>query len=390
MAEMPFIPDQEFADRMARAQRLVAERGLDVLLVNSNEAEFANVRYFSDYWPIFEIGGVVIPPSGEPALLIGPESETFARDRSKIAAIHKMTEYREPADPAYPGVTVSTFKQVFEQAGVGAPKRIGIGGYLVTTAPVLDGLREAFPDAEIVRADEIMVAMRSIKSDAELACLRKAFEIAEDAIDDVLDAMRPGMTELQVVGFAQKAIYERGAEYEGMPQYVFTGTSTTHAISRPTYKVLAKGEMVQLNIGARVAGYSSAVGRPVCFGPMADRMKEMVLFGKEAHERTMGWMREGVMACDVARKYRELFEQRGFGANFLYGPCHGLGMIEVEPPWMEETSEYPLKRNMTFNVDTFLFEEGAFGLRWENGVRVTDTGVEPFSTRLMELIELDV
>lgn len=62
----------------------------------------------------------------------------------------------------------SSFKKAFESIGVTNPKRIGIGGYLVTTAPVLDGLRAEFPDAEIVRADDIMVEMRSVKSESEI------------------------------------------------------------------------------------------------------------------------------------------------------------------------------------------------------------------------------
>lgn len=386
---IPSIPNTEYQTRLAKAQALTRERGLDILLVNSNEAEFANVRYFSNYWPIFEIAGVVIPPHGEPTLLIGPESETFATDRSRIARVRLMTEYREPADPAYPGVPVSSFRKVFAEAGVPAPKRIGIGGYLVTTAPVLDGLKAAFPEAEIVRADDIMVALRSVKSDAEIACLKKAFAIAEEAIGEILQQMKPGMTELQVVGIAQKAIYDRGAEYEGMPQYVFTGASTTHAISRPTHRVLRKDDLVQLNISARVDGYSSGVGRPVCLGKMTEKMRRMVEFGRESHQKTMGWMKAGVVASEVAKKYKKLFLDNGYGENFLYGPCHGLGMIEVEPPWMEETSDYALQENMTFNVDSFLYVRGEFGLRWENGVRVTKTGVEPFSTRFMDILELE-
>ncbi|MBI4559883.1 MAG: aminopeptidase P family protein [Candidatus Hydrogenedentes bacterium] len=386
----PSIPEQEYRDRMARAQRLVREKDLDVVLVNSNEAEFANVRYFSNYWPIFEMSGVVIPPEGEPTLLIGPESATFAHDRSKISRVRLMTEYREPADPAYPGVPVSTFAEVFAEAGVAAPRRIGIAGYLVTTAPVLDGLRAAFPKAEIRRADDIMVSLRSVKSEAEIACLKEAFRIAEDAIGDLLHAIRPGMTELQVVGLAQKSIYERGAEYEGMPQYVFSGISTTHAISRPTHRVLEKGDLVQLNISARVDGYSSGVGRPLCLGKMNDKARRMIEFGMLAHQKTRAWMKAGVVAAEVAKKYKNLFVSNGYKRNFLYGPAHGLGMIEVEPPWMEETSDYRLEENMTFNIDTFFYEEGEFGFRWENGVRITKDGVEGFSSKYMELLELDV
>jgi Xaa-Pro aminopeptidase len=252
---------------------------------------------------------------------------------------------------------------------------------------VLDGLRTSFPGAAIVRADEIMVKLRSVKSEAEIACLKEAFRISELTVDAILDEIEPGMTELQVVGIAQSVIYANGAEYEGMPQYVLSGSHTNHAISRPTHKVLEPGDLVQLNISARVAGYSSGVGRPVCLGKMTGRMRELVAFGKEARERTIEWMRASAIASEIAQRYHELFVAHGYECNYLYGPCHGLGMIEVEPPWMETTSDYRLVENMTFQVDTFV-QDAAFGLRWENGARVTSDGVELFSNRNMDLIEL--
>jgi Xaa-Pro aminopeptidase len=387
MLQTPSIPDSEFQDRLIRAQQLLGETDFDILLVNSNEADFANVRYFSNYWPIFETAGVAIPREGNPALLIGPESESFARDRSKISRIHKMVEYRESADPSYPGIEVSTFKDVFAELGVPDPKKIGIGGFLVTTLPVLHGLQDAFPKAEIIRADDIIVKLRSVKTGPEIECLKEAFMISEIAIERILETIKPGMTELQVVGLAQEVIYAHGAEYEGMPQYVLSGKHSSHAISRASHKVLKKSELVQLNISARVDGYSSGVGRPICLGRMNNEMKKLVAFGKYAHEQTLEWIRKDVLASDVATKYKALFMEKGFDDHFLYGPCHGLGMIEVEPPWMEENSNYLLEANMTFQADTFV-QHPDFGLRWENGYRVTDTGVDMFSYKRMEIIEL--
>ncbi len=84
------IPEQDFKQRHAIAKEKVRERGLDALLVHSNEADFANVRYLSDYWPIFESAGVLIQAEGDPILLIGPESETFAEDHSVIPDIRKI------------------------------------------------------------------------------------------------------------------------------------------------------------------------------------------------------------------------------------------------------------------------------------------------------------
>ncbi len=385
---VPIISDAEFIARKLRAAELTAEAGYDVLLVNSTEADYANVRYFCDYWSVFEIAGVAIAPSGEACTLIGLESENYAKDRSKISNIHMLVEYRESADPQYPDMEASTFKKAFESIGVTDPKRIGIGGYLVTTAPVLDSLRAEFPDAEIVRADDIMVTMRSIKSEAEVACQKKAFEISEQAVQAVLNQIKPGMTELQVCGIVQHAIYMNGAEYEGMPQYVLSGTNSRHAISRPTHRVIEKGDIVQLNLSALVSGYSSGVGVPICMGKMTDKMRDLVEFGLEVHNATIEKLKAGVIAGDIAKWHYEYFVKNGREENFLYGPCHGLGMIEVEPPWMETNSEYALEENMTFQVDSFFYCD-EFGLRWENGGRVTADGFDLYSGAFRKIIELE-
>ena len=381
------IPKTEYGQRVKRAAELITKKGLDVLVANSNEADFANVRYLSGFWPLFEIGGVAVAPSGQAALMIGPESGEYAEDRSTIPNIHKLVEYRESADPAYPGVQVSTFKDVFASIGAAEPKRIGVAGYLVTSMPVYEGLKKSFPNAQIVNADDVMTSLRQVKSQAELACLREGLRIGEAALESVLSQIKPGMTELQVVGIIQQGLYENGAEYESHPAYVLSNTNTRHAISRPTHRVMERGDMVQLNLGGRVDGYSPSVGRPICLGKMTKRQRELVEFGREAHYKTYEWMKTGVIASEVAKKFIELFEQRGYESTYLYGPCHGLGMMEVELPWMELTSEYDLQENMTFQVDTFL-QGDDFGLRWEDGVRVTADGVEEFSGRKKEILEL--
>ena len=80
-------------------------------------------------------------------------------------------------------------------------------------------------------------------------------------------------------------------------------------------------------------------------------------------------MRAGREAGEVAREYARFVQSRGYAKYMLYGLCHGLGMFEVERPWMETNSQYQLKENMTFQVDTF-FAGQEFGLRWEDGVRI--------------------
>jgi Xaa-Pro aminopeptidase len=307
-----------------------------------------------------------------------------------IQNIFQLMEYRESADPAYPEVKASKYTDVFDSIGVKGKKlKIGVGGYLVSNPIQLAGLMECYPDGEIVRADDIMVALRSVKSENEIACIREGLRITGLATQEVIRHLKPGMTELQLVGIAQKTIYEHGAEYEGLPMYVFSEKSTRHAISRSTYREIQKGDIVQLNLSAKVDGYSPSIGMPISMGKLTGRKREVVEFGLEAHLWTYDQLRSGVRASDVAKRYIELFKQRGFYGNYLYGPCHGTGLIEVESPWMESISAYPLAERMTFQVDTFVSTE-AFGIRWENGVAIRKSGAEWLSPAVGEIFEIEV
>lgn len=385
---MRAIPKNEYAERMKKFQKNIREAGLDAALVHSNEADFANVRYLTEYWPTFESGGVFVPAKGTPVLIIGPESEAYAQGRSVIPDIAMMVEYRESADPEYPGIPVDHFPDVVRKAmGKRSLKKLGLIGFSIMPLPVYFSLKRELRGVELVKADDTLTSLRASKTANEIRLMKQAYKISEQAINAILNELKPGMTELQVIGIAQREIYQNGGEYEGHALYCFSGRGTKHAISRPTHKKIKRNEIIQLNIGARVGGYSSSVGLPCSIGKLPARKKRLVEFGLEAHLKTIELMRAGKPAADVVREYEEYVEKRGFKEYMLYGPCHGIGMMEVERPWMESTSDYDLKENMTFQVDTF-FQDKDFGLRWENGVRVTKTGVEKLSKAFQRIVEL--
>jgi Xaa-Pro aminopeptidase len=384
------IPTKEFKSRMKQFQANIKAAGLDAALVHGNEADFANVRYLSEYWPTFEAAGVFVPAEGKgrPILIIGPESETYAKGRSVLRPIEKMVEYRESAEPEYPGIAVANFKDVAAKAmGRCKLKTLGLVGYSIMPLPVYTSLKKDLRGVKLVKADDTLIALRIIKSDTEIKLMKKAFQISEKAVEAILGEIKPGMTELQVIGIAQREIYKHGGEYEGHALYCFCGPATNNAISRPTHNKICKHEVIQLNIGARVGGYSSSVGLPMSIGKLPARKQKLVSFGLDAHFKTMELMRAGKPACQVVEEYEAWVRKQGFAKYMLYGPCHGIGMMEVERPWMESTSDYALTENMTFQVDTFFYDKD-FGLRWENGVRVTKTGVAKLSRQFMKLVEV--
>ena len=383
------IPYEEYQQRIKNAAKLVAEKGLDVMLVCSTESDYANARYFSGFWPLFERAGVAISANGDAALLVGPESAIFGKDWSKIEKVFVLREFRESADPSYPELTASTFSDVFKAIGVkGENIKIGLGSYVECTLPIYEGLKDAYPKAEIVKCNDIMVSLRQIKSENELACIREGFRIIELATDEVIKNLRPGVTELQMVGVAQRVIYENGAEYEGLPMYVFSEASTRHAISRSTYKTIGKNDIVQLNLSAKIDGYSPSIGLPVVMGKLEGKRREIVQFCLDMHNWTEAQLKAGAYADDIAKQFLQNYKDAGFGDNYVYGPCHGTGMIEVEAPWMETSTHYPLMENMTFQIDTFISGD-TFGCRWEKGAAIKADGCESYTDYLKRgIIEL--
>ena len=383
------IPIEERQQRIKKIQDSLKDRNLDAYLVQSNESDFANVLYLSNHRPLFETTGVLIPSSGDPVLLIGPEAEPFAEERSTITKIRKLLEYRESAEPDYPDMELSSFTEVFNEITDGnGIKKLGLGDYTILPMPVYKGIKKTLgKNGCMVRAEDIISNQRILKSENEIRLIKKAHEITEIVLDEILGKIKPGLTEKQIVGMVLESIYRNGAECEAFPQYIFSGKSTRNAISMPSHKKIEKGELIQINIGARFGGYSSSVGRPVIIGKMPKEMKKVVSFGLEAHLKTYEWIKEGVIASKVANNFLNFYKDNNYESFYLYGPCHGTGIMEVEKPWLETSSNYKLMENMTFMADTFVLTP-EYGFRWEDGFRVTESGLEEFSNAHQEIIEI--
>ena len=370
----PVIPDGEFARRAQKTQELMRQQGIDILLAYGNEAEPQFQRYFSDYWPSFESAGVIMAADGEPVLLIGPESMTFARDRSRICDIRRLAAFRESSNPEYPGHVMDTFADVIDDLiGGTTARRLAIAGYNLVPHYLFEELKESlkrFPGIEIVRGDDLVMKLRMIKSPAEIECMRHAGRITAQAMDHVIENIRPGMTELQVRGLALGRMHELGAENESYPTWVLAGQGGNQAISRARHKVISKNELVHLQIGARYEGYASTIGRPVIIGKPEKWMTDAIHAGYEGYEAILAQLVAGNNAGNVARAYYETMGKNGYVDWLLYGPCHGTGLMEGEPPWIEEGSDYTMLENMTYCICLFMGNRDGYGFRIEDSIRV--------------------
>ena len=389
----PRIPDCEFKQRAVNVQRLMQDQGIDVLLAFGNEAEPQFARYFCDYWPSFETCGVLVAQQGDPVLLIGPESYTFATDRSRIPDVRRLAAFRESSNPEYPGEKLETIDNVIDElVGDVAIKRFAIAGYNLIPHVAFVEIKSAlkkYGDIEPERGDELMMELRMVKSENEIACMRYAGMITAKAFDYTLANIKPGMTELQVRGLACAAMYEHGAENESYPIWILAGAGGNQAISRARHKVIETNDFVMLQIGARYEGYASTIGRPIFFGKPDSVLRNAVKTGYDAHEVICSQLYAGNNAANVAKAYYDIVETNGHRNWLLYGPCHATGLMEGEPPWIESNSNYLLRENMTYCVDIFMGNnETQHGFRIEDSVRVGKTCADNMTNYRKEIFLL--
>ncbi|MCK5802335.1 MAG: aminopeptidase P family protein, partial [Lentisphaeria bacterium] len=200
----------------------------------------------------------------------------------------------------------------------------------------------------------------------------------------VLENIEPGMTECQLAGVATGAMLAAGAEATGYPVWCCSGPNTTQAISRPSQRRVQEGEIIHFSVGAKVAGYSASIGRPVVLGSCPEDTRRFLQVGLDAQNMTIDLMRAGTPACDVAQKVHGFITEKGYGDTILYGPAHGCGQMECEYPFLETSSTFILEENMVFMVDVFMAQKHQ-GFRWEDGIIVRNGAAEELSSYKRQL-----
>ena len=368
---MNILKASDFEKRIDSMREIAKQNKLDAIMVFSTESEPAQVRYFSDYWPSFETAAVLVPVKGESALLIGPESLTYATARTKIPNVIQLMDFRESSQPDYPGSKLPKWKDVVARYNL---KKIGISGWHLFPYTMMTALMKAMGGAKnVVPADEIVRPLYMKKSAAEIRCLKAAAKASEAGFKAILEAIKPGMTESELCGIATRAMTAAGAETTGYPIWCCSGPNSNQAISRPTLRKVKRGEIIHFSIGAKVEGYSASIGRPVVLGKCPDETRKFLQVGLDAANMTFDEMRAGRKSGEVAAKIHQFIKDKGYGDAILYGPCHGCGQMECEYPFLETSSQYMLEADMTFMQDMFL-HRGNQGFRWEDGLLVKAKG----------------
>jgi len=383
------IPDSDFQDRVQRVQNELVRADLDVLLTYSSESEAADSRYLADFWPFFDFAGVVVPREGAAALVTGgPESYEFARQFSRIRDLHIHPLFVESSAPDWvPAVPYEDFTSILKAVCGRLPRRVGVADWNIFPHPIFGDLQRAVPEAEIVPADDLLVRVKCIKSPYEIAAIRQAYWITEQAMIDVLDTVSEGQAEWEIEAQAHATMRSLGAEGTSYPIWVCSGPNTHQSLCRSTNRRVRRDELIQLTFGARHMGYCGNMCRPFVMGRAPERVRQLMGAALEGVNGALRDIRPGISAKDVFRNYYNTLAKYGFEQFTLYGPAHGSGSSEVEGLWLGAGSDLVIEPGMQFNIDIWL-NDGEYGLRYEDGIVVTQTGIEELTSYRREIIEI--
>ncbi|MCM3805667.1 putative peptidase YqhT [Streptomyces malaysiensis] len=342
----------------------MAENGLDAVLAYGPGWRRENVRYFADARVTGSSSFVLFPASGEVA--------AFSTRRSDLPELRRRgwVDSADTLDVWDPAPLTDRLREL-------RPRRIGIAHYELLPAMLANALRTALPGTEIVSATSLLDGVRMVKSDWELARMRRSAAVCAAGWDAFVDVLEPGLPEYRIVAEVEARIKELGAEDNFM--LIASGKDEVRGMTAPTPRVLQAGDMVRTELTPQMDGYWLQICRSAVVGkPSEGQYRSFDLFN-EAVEAGMAAVRPGVTAHDVAKAQNDVFRAHGYGeyctSQYTRVRGHGHGLHLDETPIIEG-NETVLPENAVFIIHPNTFTPLAGYHVLGDPVRVTADGCE--------------
>jgi Xaa-Pro dipeptidase len=359
----PSLKAEAFRERQAKLRAGARERGIDALLVtaSTNLAYSANLAIGRSE----RLTALLLFTDG-PAVLVTPSFEEANHKRT--AVVDDVKIWQEEEDPiALTGRFLS------------GRKVIGVEGS--TSYETVSRLSQASP-AKFENATAVFDALRMIKSPEEQAFIRDAARRTNLAIEATHKRMRAGMSESEVARFLEEEFGNQGTRGGGLVQF---GPSAAFPHGAPAERRLAKGDVVLIDCGCKVRGYSSDITRTVSFGPPSDEFRKVYAIVDRAQLAGIEALKAGAAAEDVDRAARKVIEDAGYGKYFTHRLGHGLGMDGHEQPYLVRGNKKPLAAGNVETVEPGIYIPERFGVRIEDDYAVQATGPKSLSVRPGEM-----
>jgi Xaa-Pro aminopeptidase len=372
------IPESEFFARISKLKIEMEKEGVDAVTVYGDEYRKENLRYISNYWPIFERGVAIISLTHDPILLCAAEGEMVAREMSVIKDVRLVPDFAcvtVPDEIKYPLAKFTSLGELAKE--LGPVKKLGVVGIDAMSPGVLDAITKAF-DTPIIDFNKVFFDLRREKSENEIKCLKEAARLADIGYEELMKASIPGNTELMAASAAEGAARAAGAE-----AIIFTvfgsGDRTNTIVGRPTSKVIEDGDMLMASFAVQYEGYVATVEMPFVSGTMSVDSKRVIDTLVKAEAAGLPFLKPGIKMKNFVSSVQDYFKKEGLGEYDVYPPLHGCGCSEAESPYPHGKTEEVFKVGMTVNTDISLFGLKGGSNRIEEGYVITENGAESMS-----------
>lgn len=250
-------------------------------------------------------------------------------------------------------------------------------------------LQRALPDAHFEGADQLFATFRVQKDPQELACMRKAVEIAQAALMATTSAIKAGVSERSIASELTAQLLRHGSDPQSpFSPIVSSGANSANPHATPSDRVLQHGDLLVIDWGASYQGYFSDLTRTFAIGEVESEFRQIAEIVARANQTGRSTARSGLTAGAVDHAVRQVIEDSGYGAYFTHRTGHGLGMEIHEPPYIYGENTLVLVSGMTFTIEPGIYLPGRGGVRIEDNVAVTTDGCETLSSLPRELFQL--
>ena len=290
-------------------------------------------------------------------------------------------------------IDVVCYNKLYESIN-DALKRESIDSIIIEEQSVTVSRLELFREnlsAQIVtdfKLSEKILDMRTIKSQYEIDCIKKAQSISEKSFVELLNMIKAGVSEMSLALELEYMMKKYGAQRSAFDIIAVSGANSALPHGVPTDKTICEGDFITFDFGAVVDGYHSDMTRTIALGFATDKMIEVYNTVLDAHMLAAKTVKEDISCADVDLAARKFIESKGYGEFFGHTTGHGVGLEIHEKPTIYKTNKNPLNRGTIITIEPGIYVPDEFGVRIEDMYLVTKSGSEDLATLDKELIIL--
>ena len=360
MNPSPDLAVMDVAGRLDLVRKAMAEASVDGLVVTKGE----NIRWLSGFTGTN--GRLVVTAEALVAI-------TDGRYREQIT--HQLEQAGVTAR-----IEITTTEVGAIVAGAIDPRaRVGLEAAHVTWK-AKDELASWLPDRELVALDAMIEELRKVKDPGELARLEAAAAIADQAVAGIEPLLADGPTERAVAQRLDLTMVELGADESSFPTIVASCPNSAMPHARPTGRVIEPGDLVIIDVGARLDGYGSDMTRTfVAGGTFSAEQKRWYEAVVEAQAAGVAAVAAGVEIRSIDATCREVLADHGLADAFVHGAGHGIGLEIHEDPILSTRTDGILRAGYVVTVEPGVYLPPVGGVRIEDSVVVEDTGCRPIT-----------